>query len=87
MVRPEDVRLTERRTGDDQPDEDGALPGEVVRLLPHGHFTEVLVEARGHRLRAYRNGTPPEVGAAVGVRFDRALHYRDGRLVGGPESG
>ncbi|HLT62027.1 MAG TPA: ABC transporter ATP-binding protein, partial [Microlunatus sp.] len=32
MVRPEDVRLTERRTGDDQPDEDGALPGEVVRL-------------------------------------------------------
>ena len=73
LVRPEDVRLDGR-----------GMPGVVTRVLPHGHYAEVVVEVKGIRLRAFVTGEPPEPGDEVGVRISRALRYRDGKLDQAP---
>lgn len=70
VVRPEDVRI-----------EAGGMPGHVTRVLPHGHYAEVVIEARGHTLRAFVTGDVPALGADVGIRIARALRYRDGVLT------
>lgn len=71
MVRPEHVVLL--------PGDEG-IPGRVTRVLPHGHFAEVAVVARGTELRAYVSGETPAVGADVGVRIESALRYENGVL-------
>ncbi|WP_156759956.1 ABC transporter ATP-binding protein [Microbacterium karelineae] len=71
VVRPEDIALAE----------DG-IRACVTRVLPHGHFAEVALDARGRELRAYLSGSVPAVGDEVCVRFDRALRYVDGALDG-----
>jgi putative spermidine/putrescine transport system ATP-binding protein len=71
MVRPEHVALLSADEG---------IPGRVTRVLPHGHFFEVAVIARGTELRAYVTGEAPAVGSEVGVRIDRALRYENGLL-------
>jgi ABC-type Fe3+/spermidine/putrescine transport system ATPase subunit len=71
-VRPEDVRLSE----------DG-VPAEVVRAVPRGHFTELLLAVGEWRLRAFRTAAAdiPAAGEHVGIAFRRALVYRDDRLA------
>jgi putative spermidine/putrescine transport system ATP-binding protein len=66
-VRPEEVRLL--GTG-----EQGA-PGVVVKVLPRGHFTEVVVDVSGLALRAYVSGGAPVRGDTVHVMLRRALAY------------
>lgn len=69
MVRPEDVLL----------DPSGAQ-AQVIRVLPHGHFTEVVVAVGETTLRAFVSGAVPMVGETVGIRLARGLRYRDGKL-------
>ena len=69
MVRPEDVRL-----GAEGP------PGTVVRVLPHGHFSEVVLRVDDTELRSFVSGDVPAVGDQVRVCLTRALRYRDGKL-------
>ena len=69
VVRPEDVQL-----------DAAGMAGVVTRVLPHGHYAEVVIQVRGTELRAFVTGQPPEPGEEVGVRIARALRYRDGKL-------
>lgn len=64
-IRPEEVRLGVA---------DGA-PGVVSRVLPRGHFTEVVLQLETCVLRAYRTGGVPGVGERVPVAVGRALSY------------
>lgn len=70
MVRPEHVSLA----GD-------GIPARVTRVLPHGHFLEVALAARGHDLRAFISGEAPAAGEQVRIRFSHALRYVDGILA------
>ncbi|MFF5303043.1 ABC transporter ATP-binding protein [Streptomyces sp. NPDC013161] len=67
-IRPEEVRLN-------GPSEGAAA--RVEKVLPRGHFTEVVVELEGGpRLRSYVSGaTAPTRGEVVRVRVGQALSY------------
>ncbi len=72
-VRPEDIQIT-----------DAGAPGTgraaVLRVIPRGHYREVLLQSHGTHLRAFTDDDPqPE--QVVGVRATRALVYSDGLLV------
>ncbi len=72
-VRPEDVVVGR----------DGA-PATVDRVIPRGHFTEVVLQLGGQTLRAYVDADAAALahpGAEVAVRFRRALVYREGVLA------
>ncbi|MET3803075.1 ABC-type Fe3+/spermidine/putrescine transport system ATPase subunit [Nakamurella sp. UYEF19] len=77
-VRPEDIQLT-----------DAGAPGTgravVLRVIPRGHYREVLLQSHGTALRAFSDDDPqPE--QVVGVRATRALVYSDDLLVEDEES-
>lgn len=73
-VRPEDVVFAQSAFA-------GALRATVVRVVPHGHFTEVHVQRDDVLLRAYVTGEVPWVGDAGFAGVTKALAFRDGRLV------
>ncbi len=77
-IRPEDVLLS--RPGAD----DGPL-GRVVREIPRGGLTEVVVELGPNRLRALVSADVDPLrawpGGEVSVAFTRVLAYVDGLLV------
>ncbi|WP_240656535.1 ABC transporter ATP-binding protein [Streptomyces sp. V2] len=86
-IRPEEIRIGA---------EDGS-PAVVTRVLPRGHFTEVVLrlETGGVTLRSYLTGGTPGVGERVRVSAGRALSYdvpesdvpgSDTRKHGTPES-
>ncbi|MHC5903936.1 ABC transporter ATP-binding protein [Streptomyces sp. S6] len=66
-IRPEEIRLGA---------EDGS-PAVVTRVLPRGHFTEVVLrlDTAGVALRSYLTGGTPGVGERVLVSAGRALSY------------
>ncbi|MDQ6656968.1 MAG: ABC transporter ATP-binding protein [Actinomycetota bacterium] len=77
-VRPEDIQITE-----------AGAPGTgraiVLRVIPRGHYREVLLQSHGTQLRSFSDEDPsPE--QVVGVRATRALVYAGDTLVdgGGP---
>ncbi|MET1004858.1 MAG: ABC transporter ATP-binding protein [Propionibacteriaceae bacterium] len=80
-VRPEDVLLVEDGSG---------AAGTVTRVIPHGHFSEVVVslgaDSAGPPLtvRAYLDNDAAQSGVAVGhavwVRWRSALVYTDDTL-------
>ena len=78
-VRPEDVHF-EPAAGVQRP---GATPVEVRRVLPHGHFTELVLEACGIEVRSVAGGVPPAVGDRGTVTLENVRHYVDGILVDG----
>lgn len=69
MVRPEDIRI-----------DTAGMPGVVRRVLPHGHYAEVVIDAGGTTLRAFVTGATPQAGDEIGVCIARGLRYRDGKL-------
>ncbi len=73
-VRPEDLRVTPA-------DEPGTARGVVLRVIPRGHYREVLVQSHGTQLRSY-TAADPENEQVIGIRAERALVYADGVLVG-----
>ncbi len=68
-VRPEDVLVG-----------DGGASATVSRVIPRGHFTEMVLELGDTTVRAYVDGEAVTSGT-VPVRFRRALVYRDGALL------
>ncbi len=78
-VRPEDVVLTGTGQG-----AAGGTGARVDRVIPRGHFTEVVLDLGGTTVRAYVEADA-EISAAPGsqvsIRFRRALVYRDGVLL------
>ncbi|MEP6799189.1 MAG: TOBE domain-containing protein, partial [Lapillicoccus sp.] len=74
-VRPEDVVVA--------PDGEGAR-ARVDRVIPRGHFTEVVLDLEGTTVRAYVDADTAIVAApdrSVSIHFRRALVYRDGTLL------
>jgi len=72
-VRPEDIQITD-------PGAAGTGRAVVLRVIPRGHYHEVLLQSHGTALRAFSDDDPqPE--QVVGVRATRALVYSDGLLV------
>uniref|UniRef100_UPI003983ABDF TOBE domain-containing protein n=1 Tax=Lapillicoccus sp. TaxID=1909287 RepID=UPI003983ABDF len=69
-VRPEDVIVGG----------EGA-PARVTRVIPRGHFTEMVLELGETSLRAYVDGDSVTTEGTVPIRFRRALVYRDGALL------
>jgi putative spermidine/putrescine transport system ATP-binding protein len=78
-VRPEDV-LLEPASGMRRA---GATPVEVRRVLPHGHFSELVLNAGGAEVRSIVGGAPPAVGDQGKVTLNNVRHYVDGVLVDG----
>jgi len=74
IARPEDIVL-------EAVGAPGTEAATVSRVLPHGHFAEIVLNVReGLELRAFASGAAPGAGAVVGARVVRALRYRDGVL-------
>ncbi|GAA5127999.1 ABC transporter ATP-binding protein [Pseudonocardia adelaidensis] len=72
-VRPEDVVLAA-----------GGTAARVQRVVPRGHFTEVVLEVGETRLRAYLGPDDPRPAPddTAAIQFRRALSYADGQLIG-----
>ena len=78
-VRPEEVRVGPAGSG-------RGVAAELVKRIPRGHFTEVVVGFGRHTARAFLP-LDAELEGPVEVSFGRVLLYRDGRLAGGwPEA-
>ena len=75
-VRPEDVLISERA-------DIGDLEADVVRVIPHGPYAEVVLQpdAPAPVLRAFRTGAVPATGARVGVRLRNVMTFVDGTRV------
>ncbi|RKR76697.1 ABC transporter ATP-binding protein [Frondihabitans australicus] len=76
-VRPEDVRWSPENPTEPT----DATPCEVRRVLPHGHFAELVLDVDGLELRSVATGALPAPGDRGHVTLDNVRHYRDGRLV------
>ncbi len=76
-VRPEDVSYAPRGNTP-EPDATSVV---VRRVLPHGHFQELVLDAGGVEVRALVTGSAPAVGEAGTVTLREVRHYRDGVLV------
>jgi putative spermidine/putrescine transport system ATP-binding protein len=76
-IRPEDVLFTTEQTA-------GSLPATVERIIPRGHFHELSLRRPDVTLRSYVSGAVPALGSAGFARVDKALVFRDGRLVDTP---
>jgi putative spermidine/putrescine transport system ATP-binding protein len=77
-VRPEDIQITAAGAP-------GSGRAAVLRVIPRGHYREVLLQSHGTPLRAFTDDDPqPE--QVVGVRATRALVYSAGVLVEDEES-
>ncbi len=70
VVRPEDVLV-----GGDGP------TAHVTRVIPRGHFTELVLALGAASVRAYVDGETVTDDEQVSVRFRRVLVYRDGALL------
>ncbi len=69
-VRPEDVIVGGQ-----------GASATVNRVIPRGHFTEMVLDLGGTSVRAYVDGDSVATNGTVPVRFRRALVYRDGVLL------
>jgi putative spermidine/putrescine transport system ATP-binding protein len=76
-VRPEDVLFTTEQVP-------GSLPATVERIVPRGHFHEVLLQRSDALLRAYISGTIPALGSTGYARITKVLTFRDDLLIDNP---
>ncbi|ARC57751.1 Spermidine/putrescine import ATP-binding protein PotA [Frondihabitans sp. 762G35] len=84
-VRPEDVVYSpETPTGAGRAEEAGATShaATVRRVLPHGHFAELVLDVDGIELRSIATGLLPRPGDRGSVTLRNVRLYRDGHLVG-----
>ena len=77
-VRPEDVAYVPRGPRA----EADATSVVVRRVLPHGHFQELVLDAGGVEVRALTTGAAPSVGDGGTVTLRDVRHYRGGLLAG-----
>jgi putative spermidine/putrescine transport system ATP-binding protein len=59
----------------------GALPATVERVIPRGHFFELVLRRQDAMLHGYFTGRPPAVGDQGYVRVTEWLIFRDGELA------
>lgn len=76
-VRPEDVLFTTEQVP-------GSLPATVERIVPRGHFHEVLLQRADAQLRAYISGDIPAMGSTGYARIAKVLTFRDDLLIDNP---
>ena len=74
-IRPEDLILSSQQNDD-------ALPGTVVLVIPRGHFFEVVIRREDGIFKAFTNEFIPAVGENVFVKIKKSLRYQNGILVG-----
>jgi len=77
-VRPEDVLFATEQVP-------GSMPATVERIIPRGHFHEVLLQRSDALLRAYLTGDIPPEGSRGFARITKAMTFRDDLLVGNPD--
>jgi putative spermidine/putrescine transport system ATP-binding protein len=78
-VRPEDVRYLP----DSATPPPGAVSAEIRRVLPHGHFSELVIDVDGITLRSVASENVPQAGDRGTVVLRHVRHYRDGVLTEG----
>lgn len=76
-IRPEDVLFSTEQVP-------GSLPVTVERIVPRGHFHEVVLRRSDAVLRAYLTGAVPSLGASGYAKVAKALTFRDGLLIDNP---
>ena len=74
-VRPEDVAFHREPAP-------GAVEAVVERVIPRGHFNELVLRRTDATLRAYVSGEAPVIGDSGFAHIVRALRYEDGVLQG-----
>ncbi|MDF1489481.1 ABC transporter ATP-binding protein [Tessaracoccus caeni] len=74
-VRPEHVLFS----ADSVP---GAHPATVERVIPRGHFSELVLAREDATLHGYFTGNAPSVGDRGYALISQSLLFRDGVLVG-----
>lgn len=72
-IRPEDLIVTD-------PGSSGTVRAEVLRVIPRGHYHEIVLDVDGRAIRSFSQQVPT-AGDVVGVRALRALVYLDGKLL------
>ncbi|MDQ0757360.1 ABC transporter ATP-binding protein [Arthrobacter sp. B3I4] len=78
-IRPEDVVFSAVQVP-------GSHPATVERIVPRGHFHEVLLQRADAKLRAYISGDVPPLGSSGFVRINKAMTFRDDQLVSDPST-
>ena len=73
-VRPEHVLFSSQSLP-------GGVPAVVERVIPRGHFTELVLARDDTTLHSYFNGRPPSIGDRGMAHITEALTFRDGVLV------
>ncbi len=73
-IRPEDVLFSK----DQVP---GSYPATVELVVPRGHFCEVYIKRADVELRAFISSDVPLAGSAGFAKVNKALIYKDGKLV------
>ncbi len=73
-IRPEDVQFTTEPVP-------GSLPATVERVIPRGHFHELVLRRSDTTLRSFSSAQIPPVGASGHARITRAMIFRDDLLV------
>ncbi|MEO6944117.1 MAG: ABC transporter ATP-binding protein [Lacisediminihabitans sp.] len=76
-VRPEDVLFSTQEVP-------GSLPATVDRIIPRGHFHEVLLQRSDGLFRSYVTGDVPPLGSTGFATISKVLTFRDGLLVDAP---
>ena len=73
-IRPEDVQYSTEAVP-------GSLPATVERVIPRGHFHELILRRSDATLRSFASGEPPPVGASGHARIGRAMIFCEDLLV------
>jgi len=73
-IRPEDIAFLNSHV-------EGSFPARVDHVVSRGHFSEVYLQRGDVKLRAFIAGDVPTRGSIGYAKINRAMIYRDGRLV------
>lgn len=73
-IRPEDVQFSAEPGN-------GGMPATVERVVPRGHFHELVLKRDDAELRSYSSGAIPPAGSSGYARISRAMLFDDDILV------
>ncbi len=73
-IRPEDVHFSTEQVP-------GSYPATVQLVVPRGHFCEVYLKRADVELHAFISLDVPLAGTSGFVKINKALIYKDGKLV------
>lgn len=73
-IRPEDVTFSKTQVP-------GSYPATVDLVVPRGHFYEIYLKRADASFRAFISVDVPKVGDTGFAKINKALIYKDGKLV------